>query len=181
MLNSIVSVLDSGGAGGGGSYESIATFNPSGVSTVTFSSIPSTYTSLQVRISAIGTDVGGSIYMRPNSNSGANYTTHRLYGDGTSANATGSTGASQASVFGAASGISSTQPAAIITDIIDYTSTTKTKTLRTFSGVDKNGSGEVLLISNLWNQTTAISSLEVYSLNTFSSGTTISLYGIKGA
>ena len=50
MLNSIVSVLDSGGAGGGGSYESIATVTlGSNATAITFSSIPSTYKSLQLR------------------------------------------------------------------------------------------------------------------------------------
>jgi hypothetical protein len=70
---------------------------------------------------------------------------------------------------------------AFIIDIQDYSSTSKNKTVRTFSGVDFNGSGSVNLYSSLWMSTSAISSLTLTS-NTgeFSTNTTFALYGIKG-
>jgi hypothetical protein len=167
-----------------GAYESIATATPSGVSTITFSSIPSTYVSLQVRISAIFASGGNGISIRPNSSSATNYTRHRLSGNGASVSASGtdtSGGLTGADVFAHLVGGSTTAPAAVIIDLLDYASSTKTKTIRSFAGNDQNGSGELNLMSSLWNQTTAISSLQVYSGANFSAGTVISLYGIKGA
>ena len=184
LLNTITAILDAGAGGGGSSYESIATSTPSGVSTITFSSIPSTYVSLQVRISAVFSSAGNGISIRPNASTATNYTRHRLSGDGASVSADGvatSGGLTGADVFAHLVGGSATQPAVVIIDLLDYTSTTKTKTIRSIAGCDKNGSGEVNLMSSLWNQTTAISSLQVYSGTNFATGTTISLYGIKGA
>ena len=184
MLNSIVSVLDSGGAGGGGgAYESIATATPTGVSTITFSSIPSTYVSLQVRISAVFSSAGNGISIRPNASSATNYTRHRLSGDGASVSADGTATGSLtgADVFAHKVGGSTTQPAVVIIDLHNYASSTQNKTIRSIAGVDKNGSGEINLMSSLWNQTTAVSSLQVYSGTNFATGTSISLYGIKGA
>jgi hypothetical protein len=158
------------------SYESIATSTPSGVSTITFSSIPSTYVALQLRISSI---MANSINLRPNNDTSSIYTRHRLYGDGTTVTADGSTALNQAGLTGGAGGDAST-PFAIITDILDYASTTKTKTIRTFSGRDLNGSGSINLLSNLWNSTAAITSLTIVSASNFGTGATFSLYGIKG-
>jgi len=71
----------------------------------------------------------------------------------------------------------------MILDIIDYTSTSKYKTLRMISGGNVNGTGSVIsLDSALWQSTSAITSLTIRADSTaFASGTTISLYGIKGA
>jgi hypothetical protein len=157
------------------SYESIATATPSGVSTITFSSIPSTYASLQLRISSI---MANSINLRPNNDTSSIYTRHRLYGNGTTVTADGATGLTQAGLTGGAGGDAST-PFAIITDILDYSSTTKTKTIRTFSGRDLNGTGSINLLSNLWNSTAAITSLTIVSAGNFGTGATFSLYGIK--
>ena len=184
MLNSIVALLESGAGGGGGAYESIATATPSGVTTVTFSSIPSTYVALQVRISALFSSAGNGISIRPNASAATNYTRHRLSGDGASVSADGvatSGGLTGADVFAHLVGGSTTQPAVVIIDLHNYASSTQNKTIRSIAGCDKNGSGEINLMSSLWTQTTAISSLQVYSGTNFATGTTISLYGIKGA
>jgi len=69
----------------------------------------------------------------------------------------------------------------MILDIIDYTSTSKYKTLRMVSGGDVNGTGGVVsLDSALWLSTSAITSLTIKADYTaFASGTTFALYGIK--
>jgi len=90
LLNSFAAILDSGGAGGAGAgaFESIATLSGSGVSTVTFSSIPSTYKHLQVRM--FGQAAGGSggvVRMRFNGDTGTNYTAHYLTGYGSTVEA----------------------------------------------------------------------------------------------
>jgi len=183
LLNSIVSVLDSGGAGGGGtSYESIATATPSGTGTVTFSSIPSTYASLQIRFSLLTSSSGWSSYLRLNGDTGSNYVYHYIAGTGAAVSAAGVTANSSIDFSSLNSGSNTTNPSVGIIDIHDYASTTKNKVIRDFAGIDKNGSGDVNLISGLWLNTAAITSVTLtVPVATFSSGTTFSLYGIKGA
>jgi hypothetical protein len=160
------------------SYESIATVNGTGSSgTITFSSIPSTYTHLQVRGMAISADTD-AFHLRMNSDTGSNYAWHRIIGNGTGASATGGFNATRIDV---APG-TDTFPRAIIVDIHDYASTTKNKTARVFTGIDQNTAGNVSLYSGLWMNTAAVNTL-TFTLNSgnFNSTTVFSLYGIKGA
>ena len=185
MLNSIVAVLDSGGAGGAaaGAYESIATISGSGVSTITFSSIPSTYKHLQIRMfgQAAGGS-GGTVRMRLNGDTGSNYTAHYLAGYGSTVGAGGNVSLNNMYTYGYSSNVNSFF--SNIVDIIDYASTTKNKTLRMFGGYDSNGvnSQQINLFSYLWLNTNAITSITIYGDGgNFSSTTRFSLYGIKGA
>ena len=165
------------------SYESIATATPTSGNLVTFSSIPSTYKHLQLRIVYVST---ASVVVRLQANSDttlANYAIHQLGGDGTSVSASGQTLA-YPQVVGSMAGIGTvaTYPNVGIVDIIDYASTTKNKTIRSFNGGDANGSGTANLSSAVWLSTSAINTLDVRSFGgTFATGSLISLYGIKGA
>jgi len=171
------------------SFESIATATGTGSSgTITFSSIPSTYQHLQVRWIARtspATDSATTVRIRFNSDTGANYTRHLLYADGTSATAQGS--ASETSIdvrAGARTDSSGTNTMGVaVIDVHDYASTTKYKTLRGFSGADDNDTtGEISLQSGLWMNTAAISSITIFSVSgNFLSTSTFALYGIKGA
>jgi len=182
LLNSIVSVLDSGGAGGGGgAYESIATATPSGTNTVTFSSIPSTYKSLQIRFSLLTSSSGWSPYLTFNGDTGSNYVYHYVAGTGAAVQAAGVTANPGIDFASLNSGSNTTNPTTGIIDIHDYASTTKNKVIRDFAGIDKNGSGDVNLISGLWLNTAAITSVSlIVPVATFSTGSVFSLYGIKG-
>ena len=187
MLNTILGSLSSGVAASTSSYESIAsTTLGSDSNTITFSSIPSTYTHLQVRILAKDTAgaVGYHLEWRFNSDGGANYPSHALQGDGSSATAAGYTGLT----YGTAVNIVATAShnasvySGIIMDIHDYASTTKNKTVRVFGGYDNNGSGVVGLDSSVWLSTSAITSIVFTSDGpNYKSGTQFALYGIKGA
>jgi hypothetical protein len=168
------------------SYESIATLNGDGTNTFfTFSSIPSTYKHLQVRILARWTDAvtTGGIIMRMNSDSGSNYSYHYVEGDGGSAGAGGGASLSFAYPFGNVPGSSTASNiySTIVIDILDYANTNKNKTMRALAGYDANGSGLVGLRSSAWYNTAAINSLtfgsSAYKLTTASQ---IALYGIKG-
>jgi hypothetical protein len=171
------------------SYESIATSTPSnGTASITFSSIPQTFKSLQVRSIVRDTSTGGfdaiPVDIRPNNDATTIYAIHSLRGDGTTVTADGYTGQPQGLPWAAAvrSGSSNTNTyGAMILDIIDYTSTSKYKTLRMISGGDVNGSGSVIsLDSALWQSTSAITSLTIKADYTaFASGTTFALYGVK--
>jgi hypothetical protein len=159
------------------SFESIASTSPTGSSSVTFSSIPSTYQHLQLRIFA--NDGGGNnIKLQINGDTGTNYTRHRLSGDGTTAAASGVITQDFISIADN-NAVSNSYLTAAITDIHDYKSTTKNKTVRTFSGYDGNGTGYVALYSGLYLSTSAITSLTVSMNSTWSTGSVISLYGIK--
>jgi hypothetical protein len=183
-MSLILGILDSGGAAAStSSYESIASITVSGGTTHTFSTISSDYTHLQLRFNLIMGSGADAIFVRFNSDTGSNYSRHGLYGTGDTASAVGSANTTTMYAYGFFNGVIQTYPNVGIVDILDYTSTTKNKTLRTFSGADNNslgGGGNVSIGSGLWRNTNAITSITLSSGSTFNSGT-ISLYGIKGA
>ena len=169
---------------GNAAYDPAGTFliqriNASSVSTITFTSIPSTYKSIQVRGNAVTASGGNTFYMNFNSDTGNNYTYHRLTGTGSAASANGYEVESSCRLAGLVNGTSATYPTVVISDIIDYASTSKYKTVRTFSGVDVNSTtGEIDLISNLWKSTSAITSLNINCGVNFTG--TFALYGMVG-
>jgi hypothetical protein len=171
-------------AAAAGAYESIATATPSGTNTVSFTSIPSTYTSLQIRISLITNTGGGSLRGNFNNDTtSANYIGHYLVGDGSSVFAGSNTGVGWLAMGFTYNGMITTYPNVTIIDIHDYASTTKNKTVRVFSGADQNASGGATdLISGLWMSTSAINRIDlVTGSGQYQTGSTVSLYGIKGA
>lgn len=164
------------------SFESIATYTGDGSSSVaTFSSIPQTYKSLQIRISALG---GTSQCITKFNGLTSGYTQHFLYGTGSTAAAGGSTGGNYFYSFWNINGMDGTYPLVQIIDVIDYNSTTKYKTFRALSGSNRNNTstGEIDLWSGSnFSNTNAITSITIENTGTnFASGTTIALYGIKG-
>jgi len=172
------------------SYDSIATSTlTSATASVTFSSIPSTYTHLQIRI--WGYNTSGSdrtLYLQFNSDSGSNYRNHYLSGNGSAVTASSETAATTGilplNANSSQTGFNgdSTKASAVIMDILDYKNTNKNTTVRTLGGWDGAGSGHVYLSSGLWMNTAAITNLYFqlpYSTN-FGTGTKFALYGIKG-
>ena len=174
-----------------GAYDSIATttVGSGGTSTITFSSIPSTYTHLQVRMMCKNTstpNTGDYVQMRFNSDSGMNYTYHRLKGDGATASAYGAaTGTFDAvtleRIATSKSGFATELNGVVVCDILDYTNTNKNTTTRALGGYDNNGSGEILLMSSLWTNTAAITSITLTTPSAnFTQYSSFALYGIKG-
>jgi len=188
MLNSLIGIIaSSGGAGAAGSsYESIATVSvgAGGSSSVEFTSIPSTYKHLQVRMitrdGQAGTGFNNNI-IRFNSDTGSNYSAHMVYGDGSTAGGLGYANVTSVNIafYTPASGNASGIFGAAVLDILDYADTNKYKTTRTLSGGDANGSGIVLLSSGNWRNTNAITSIQ-FSGATYSQYSSFALYGIKG-
>jgi hypothetical protein len=180
LLNTILGSL-SAGAGAANSYESIATVTvgSGGSSSISFTSIPSDYTHLQIRTFS---RISGQSYglLRFNSDSSSVYGTHFLYGDGANAQATANLPASN--IFAIYVGSGSNIFGAGIVDILDYTNTNKFTTTRSLTGADENGSGVILLLSGLWRNTAAITSIEILpNASTFAQYSHFALYGIKGA
>lgn len=179
MLNSIASIYGTGAIAG--DYQSISTVTvgAGGVSSITFSSIPSTFQHLQIRLS--GNAGGNDTFFQLNGDTGTNYTRHYLYGSGTAA----AVGATTSAVSGSAGYIASTTNTNIfgasVFDLLDYANTSKYKTSRALSGYDANGSGLIVLYSSLWQNTAAVTSVTLlpYAGN-FNQYTHAALYGIKG-
>jgi hypothetical protein len=177
----------SAGASTGSTFELISSTILGSASTqVNFSSIPSGYKHLQLRITArLTTSSSGvnDIFMRFNGDSANNYARHQLYGYGGTMYSYNAPNISYSHAGWAV--IESTQPyifATSIVDILDAFATTKNKTVRTLTGIPSTGNQLVALSSSFWNSTSAISSIALTETNgdTFSIGSRFSLYGIKG-
>jgi hypothetical protein len=180
-------------AGSGNSFESIATVvvGASSVSSITFSSIPSTYKHLQVRYMVKGARTNNpleELNLRFNGDTGNNYAQHAIAGDGSAPFAAPGASGNNIELGSGFIGDSQTdsQFGVGIVDILDYGSTTKTKTIRMIGGVDFNGApltygGRVGLGSGLWNNTSATTSLTFYGDNAdIIQYSHFALYGIKG-
>lgn len=172
-------------------FESIATVTGTGSSSsITFTSIPQTYTSLQIRGIARGLTAGttaSNLRLIINADTGANYAYHNLQGTGATAVATGGTALGYVLLprLTCNSGVTSDTYGAMIIDLHDYASTTRNKTVRVFGGLDANTAStefRVSLASGLWINTSAITSIEITSdAGNFTTASTFALYGIKGA
>lgn len=172
-----------------GAYDSLATVTLSSTATsITFAGIPSGYKHLQIRGIAkeSGTGTGGpNMVLYCNSDTTyTNYYGHYLNGNGSSAAA----GGVQASGYNAYIGNTTTSNGSytnmfsgIILDVLDYSSTTKNKTIRAISGHDNNGSGEIVFNSAAWFSTSAITSLTISIAGgtSYVANSQFALYGIK--
>ncbi len=161
-----------------GAYDSIATANGTGASgVITFSSIPSTYKHLQIRV--IGLQASAAdVFIKINANNGVGH--HYLQGQGASAGAGFDTSTANGSSFGTISW-NSTHPTVNVCDFLDYTDTNKYKTVKWLGGYDANGSGRIWLGSVLFETTSAISSITFTSASSYTTTSQFALYGIKGA
>jgi len=169
------------------SFESISTVSvgSGGSSTITFSSIPGTYTHLQIRAISRKSSAGGGdgIFVRFNSDTGSNYALHQIDGDGSSVSAYGAASQGQMNPFATATSSQSANVFGVqIWDILDYANTNKYKTLRAMNGYDNNGSGKIRYGSGLWMNTNAVTQIDITGNgDSFSQYTQFALYGIKSA
>jgi hypothetical protein len=164
-------------------------------SSLVFSSIPNTYTHLQLRcfLRCDRADTADAPILRFNGDTGSNYAYFILRGDGSSPGS--SSAASQTSILTTFEVPAASATAGIfggmVIDIQDYANTTKYKTVRTLSGRDTNNvaGGAAAMNSGLWfkagsgvtsDAITSITLTPNYGAN-FVAGSHIALYGIKGA
>jgi hypothetical protein len=162
----------------GATYTPIATQTlGSGVGTVTFTSIPSTYTDLHLVVShkfAVTTATGVSVTF--NSDNGTNYSYTNMYGNGSSAASSRAT-SSNYIVIGNGDDINFN---IAIADIMNYSNST------TYKSVIARGTTPASLTTawaGLWRNTSAITSL-TFTNNAsvaFVAGTVATLYGIAAA
>jgi hypothetical protein len=157
----------------GNTYEAIATQTlGSAAASVTFSSIPGTYTDLVLVVGAINT-TGGTVYVNFNDDTATNYSNTFIYGDGSTAGSVRHSNVAYGRI-----GYNANDTGVIIAQFMNYSNTTTFKTLLSRSN---RPSYEVDAFVTLWRSTSAINKILVTGENNFNSGTTLSLYGIKAA
>ena len=160
-------------------------------STVTFSSIPQTYTHLQLicmtRITRTNNDPSSN-QLSYNGDSGANYAYHGIFAGANSVAPDSGGGGSLSTMYigtNASNGTAAGTYAPMIIDILDYSKTNKYKVARSITGFSQNtsssGNRSVAVRSGLWTNTNAITSMTFNpNVNQFMTGSTFTLYGIKG-
>jgi hypothetical protein len=171
------------------SYESIATVTvgSGGAANIEFTSIPATYTHLQLRGISRGVVAAAdaALFIYFNSDTAASYSAHQLYSNGSAVgsnvyggNPTSSTyigtitgATATASIFGVA-----------VIDILEYANTNIYKTVRALTGFDSNGSGKLDFKSLNWRSTSAITTIKIQAdSNNLAQYSQFALYGIKGS
>jgi hypothetical protein len=160
-------------------YEIIAT-NTLGSSqaSITFSSIPSTYTDLVI-VTNVKSTTTGNMIMRFNSDSSALYSLTRLTGDNSSAQSSRLSGYSE--IYTDSNGYfeGSNFNQAKIINIMNYSNATTFKTSIIRSNRAQQGTDAIF---GLWRSTSAITSILLSGNgNNFVAGSTFNLYGILKA
>ena len=165
------------------SYESIATVTvgSGGSSGISFTSIPSTYTHLQVR--GIWAHSASNVAAVIGFNSATtSYTQHLLSGNGSSVSVGANTTSDGITGIGCTISVGANNFGSSVIDILDYKNTNKNKVARVLAGQNVNGDGIIRMYSGMWVSTNAISSIEITpNSSTFNQYTQWALYGIKGA
>jgi hypothetical protein len=188
ILTGVIASGISGNLSAPNSFESIATQTVGGgVSSITFSSIPSTYKHLQIRAIAKTnrTSADQSTFRyRFNGDSGSNYSYHRFYGEGSSTAADGGGNNTYGYFYyGATTNDTANTFGASVWDILDYSNTSKNTTIRFLAGSDNNNTnGGVGIGGSVWVNTSAVNSI-VISIDggfNFLQYSSFALYGIKG-
>lgn len=160
-------------------YEKIqSTTLGSSSSTITFTSIPGTYTDLRLVIVAKGTAASDVNMVFNSSGSACSWT--QLWGDGATAGANRITSAlGRAYITLNYDVLSTTIPFMYTVDILSYTAAINKTCLTSFQE-DKSGSGYTGRKVGLWRDTSAITSITLNGTD-FATGTTATLYGILKA
>jgi hypothetical protein len=158
---------------------SSVTVGSGGAASITFSSIPQTYTDLVIRASI--RDANGArystIFIRPNGSS-SNFTGRRLYADGSSY------GSDTDASSGLTSGATSTASTFGIFEayIPNYTSSNNKSISTDSAGESDNSTGIYqMLAANLWSVSSAITSIRLDTSDTIQQYSTAYLYGISNA
>jgi len=156
----------------GSTYEPIATTTlGSAQANVTFSSISGSYTDLVLIIAGTLSSTG-NVEIEFNNDTGSNYSSTRIIGDGSSA--------SSANYSRSYFGLFSTNQGNAIINIQNYSNST---TYKTYIARGNYPSNYVISDVGLWRSTSAITRLDVFNRDakTWGSGSTFTLYGITAA
>jgi hypothetical protein len=160
-------------------YEPIASQTlGSAASTITFNSIASSWTDIDIVINGTVTSSGAEIGLRFNGSTSP-YSDTRFRGNGASAS---SMRDSNYSYFPLVVSPSNGTPVFCRATIFSYASASINKTVLSKSSEDRNGSGWLSSTVGIWRDTAAITSITVMlNAGNLNAGATATLYGIKNA
>ena len=155
----------------GNTYEAIATQTlGSNTASVTFSSIPSTYTDLVMVIDGLSDN---NLQARFNADTGSNYSSTRILGNGSTVTSERFTNTT--SIVGTYG----TPKQTSIWHFMNYSNATTNKTTLNRGG---GASDRTEAYVGLWRNTSAITSITILTtVGNLNSGMTLSLYGIAAA
>lgn len=157
----------------GSTYTKISTNTlGSATATVTFSSIPATYTDLVLVVNGSAT-ANNTAYLQFNGDTATNYSATQIYGTGSAA---GSNRQTSSNFMWLGEFYTNST---LVVQIPNYANTT---TFKNHLCRTTTPSGYVHAIVGLWRSTAAITSFSTtVTSTTYASGTTFNLYGIKAA
>ncbi len=165
------------------SFESIATVTvgPAGAANITFSTIPTTYKHLQLRMNLFNS-VGTNCFVTFNGDTNNNYWQHGVesYGGGSTAVNGGG------NLYGGFVGnlvLSDIYPGNSVLDIFDYQNTSYYKVIKGNYGTNMNSSGysRNFYSDATWGSTSPITSINLSSQTSiWVEHSQVALYGIKG-
>ena len=161
-------------------YVALATYTiPSATtdSSVTFSSIPASYRDLVIVIEAT-TSVDALIQARFNGDTGSNYGYVVMRGT----SSTGSSSGTYNVAYLMDNLSEATKRFHVLMNVQDYSATDKHKTALVRSGTEQNadGNSSVYASAHRWANTSAITSIELFtSAGGFEAGSTLSVFGIE--
>jgi hypothetical protein len=149
-------------------------------SSITFSSIPSTYTDLVVVASILPSST--SFYtpsLQFNSDTGSNYSSTWMYGQGSTAVSSRNVNQTQMAIDNYAATPAVGYPMSVLFNVFNYANTSVYKTVIARGNDIFASAGETSATVGLWRSTSAITSLTVKGNGAnFATGSTFSLYGI---
>jgi hypothetical protein len=150
----------------------------SAAATVTFSSIPGSYTDLVLIITPQSSSGTASVDIQLNGDTGTNYSLTYLYGTGSSA-ASGRD--SNTAIAGGGSAVATAN--IFLTNTVQIQNYSNTTTYKSLLMRANNTDGNVLTAVSTWRNTSAITSisLKLATAVNFTTGSTFTLYGIKAA
>ena len=152
----------------------------SAANSVSFTSIPSTYTDLVLVCNYSLNVANASLWCRLNSDTASNYSYTRLSGNGTSATSGRDSSQTQARITADTTAQGSGTRQMVTLNFQNYSNTSTNKSFLT----RYNSVGGTEAFVCLWRNTSAISTVDIKyfdTTNAIESGSTFTLYGIKAA
>lgn len=152
---------------------------------VTFNSIPQTYQTLKLVVSARSdlAAVGDNIYLQFNADTGANYSFRRLEGNGATASSSGAASNAKYFIGGYITGANATASTfgSVEVTIPNYSASTNKAGSADAANENNATTANMNMNALLWSNTSAISSLviKLYDGTNFAANSTFSLYGVS--
>ena len=151
----------------------------SSTSTISFAGIPADYRDLRLVISAKAVEANGTIFMRLNGDSAANYNHVQMAGNGSATHSEANSGFSSFRLGYNYNLITNTHFNSSTVDLLDYSVTDKHKSILIRTN---ESSLATFAVAGRYASTTAVSGILLYpgGFTNFAAGSTFSLFGILG-